>query len=603
VTTRSLPPRPNLDQLKHQAKELLRREPQTGRLRDAQRALAQEYGFASWDALRAHVESIAGPAAPPMIKPPELDSDEGLVVWNALSASGAGDVAALRRLVERDPGLSRAEYWYTPAIHFAVREGHLDAVRLLLNAGADPEWNGLHDGSLIVMARDRGHVQIARLLEEVRDRRGRVLAGSDSHPIHAAITREDTNEIRRLLDADPGLVDAGNEMGASPLHRAVGRGAQELAALLLERGASVHAVLGSAGGLGGGFWTDLQPIDLAIWHGRRSGDRGMIRLLLEHGATDDLAVAAALGDIDRVRGILDTEPARIRETRPSGRRPLSAAIEAGHDAVARLLLQRGADPTWGEPTAPRGRALHAAAAAGNQDLVELLLACGADPNSGMDSSGNAVTAAATPEIRALLVARGGTPDPYDTSWIDDDDQLRRVAGDSSETVRVPAAFTMVVGDGRRDRLERLLAAGLRVPPVLTGCQTYLLTHADMLRTLLAHGMSPDLMNWQRQTLLHHISRQPGMKRWISSGAADAIEKAGILLDAGADTSARDEEYRSTPLAWAARSGAVEMVRFLLARGAPANLPDDEPWATPLAWAERRQHAKVVSLLRRHGADR
>ena len=164
-----------------------------------------------------------------------------------------------------------------------------------------------------------------------------------------------------------------------------------------------------------------------------------------------------------------------------------------------------------------------------------------------------LSAAATPEIRALLVARGGTPDPYDTSWIDDDEELRRVAGDPTETVRVSAAFAMVVGDGRRDRLERLLTAGLRVPSVLTGCQSYLLTHADMLRTLLAHGMSPDLMNWQRQTLLHHICRQPEMKRWISSGAADAVEKAAILLDAGADISARDEEYRSTPLAWAART--------------------------------------------------
>ena len=47
-----------------------------------------------------------------------------------------------------------------------------------------------------------------------------------------------------------------------------------------------------------------------------------------------------------------------------------------------------------------------------------------------------------------------------------------------------------------------------------------------------------------------------MKRWISSGAADAVQKAAILLDAGADISARDEEYRSTPLAWAARTGAV-----------------------------------------------
>jgi ankyrin repeat protein len=168
-------------------------------------------------------------------------------------------------------------------------------------------------------------------------------------------------------------------------------------------------------------------------------------------------------------------------------------------------------------------------------------------------------------------------------------------------VRISAAFAMVVGDGRRDRLERLLTAGLRVPPVLTGCQGYLLAHADMLRTLLAHGMSPDLMNWQRQTLLHHICRQPEMKRWISSEAADAVQKAAILLDAGADIVARDEEYRSTPLAWAARSGAVEMVEFLLSRGAPTNHPDDEPWATPLAWAERRQHATVVSILRGHGA--
>jgi ankyrin repeat protein len=419
--------------------------------------------------------------------------------------------------------------------------------------------------------------------------------GSDSHPIHAAITRGGTKEVRRLLDADPGFVDVGNAVGASPLHRAVGRGMHELAALLLDRGANVHAVLSSARGLGGGFWTDLQAIDLAIWDGRRPEDRRMIRLLLEHGATLDLTVAGALGDIDRVKQILDAEPARIRETRPSGRRPLSAAIEAGHDAIARLLLERGADPNWSEPTAPKGRSLQVAAASGKHEMVELLLSYGADPNSTVDSSGSAVSAAATSQIRALLVARGGTPDPYDTSWIDDDQELQRVAGDPTETVRVSAAFAMVVGDGRRDRLERLLAAGLRVPSILTGCQGYLLAHADMLRTLLAHGMSPDLMNWQHQTLLHLVCQARDYRGRNQTNGT--VERAAILLDAGANISARDDEYRSTPLAWAARTNAVEMVEFLLSRGAPVNLPDDEPWATPLAWAERRQHAEVVSLLR------
>src|SRR5215203_5974067 len=63
-----------------------------------------------------------------------------------------------------DAQLARAEFWYTPAIHFAVREGRSEAVRLLLGAGADPEWNGLHQGSLIEMAMERGYAEIARML-------------------------------------------------------------------------------------------------------------------------------------------------------------------------------------------------------------------------------------------------------------------------------------------------------------------------------------------------------------------------------------------------------------------------------------------------------
>jgi hypothetical protein len=92
-----------------------------------------------------------------MIRPDDLESDEGRGIWETLAASANGDVAALRLLLDRNPRLSRAQYWYLPAVHFAAREGHAEAVQLLLDVGADPEWNGLHDGSLIDMARDRGH--------------------------------------------------------------------------------------------------------------------------------------------------------------------------------------------------------------------------------------------------------------------------------------------------------------------------------------------------------------------------------------------------------------------------------------------------------------
>ena len=57
-----LPERPNLDHLKKQAKHRLiklRQRAPGARLADAQHALARKYGFQSWAALKAHVESLA----------------------------------------------------------------------------------------------------------------------------------------------------------------------------------------------------------------------------------------------------------------------------------------------------------------------------------------------------------------------------------------------------------------------------------------------------------------------------------------------------------------------------------------------------------------
>lgn len=60
--SRNLPPHPNLEHLKKQAKDLLhdlkQRNPHT-KLADAQYALAREYGFASWPRLKAYVESLS----------------------------------------------------------------------------------------------------------------------------------------------------------------------------------------------------------------------------------------------------------------------------------------------------------------------------------------------------------------------------------------------------------------------------------------------------------------------------------------------------------------------------------------------------------------
>lgn len=606
LPTRVLPKHPDLDQLKRQAKELLDAvragepdalseaaarypgaDPQKFALHDAQLVLARAHGFHSWPRLKAYVSGG-------MIKPPELESDKGRDVWDTITAAAAGDTVTLQRLMERDRNLSRAEYFYAPPIHFAVREGHAEAVRILLDAGAaEAEWNGCDLDGLIGIARDRSYEDIALLLDEVRTRRRPVVPAED-HPVHLAVERNDVQRLRDLLNGDATLLNRRDAGGRTPLHLAVKRSAHEVIALLLDRGADIDATDG----------TGAQAVDLAIWSRNTlvpaRGDFHTARLLLSHGATCDLTIAAALGDLDRVTALLDQNPACLREVRPNGKRALSAAVKFGHREIARLLLERGADPNWPESDAPRGASLHAAARAGDRELVELLLAHGADSNSHVDSAGNAVYAARTPELRALLMARGGTLDPYDLVWLDEDDEvIRRVTEDpSSAELGCGGVFTAVCTRGKHDLLLRLLDAGIRVPPVVTGCHSYLLENTEMLRILLASGMNPDLPNWQRRTFLHDLCS--GDKH---GQTPDAFERAQILLDAGASISARDEEYRSTPLAWAARTNMPEMVEFLLARGAPTNLPDDPPWATPLAWAERRGHTMVAEILRKHGAAR
>jgi len=531
-----------------------------------------------------------------MIKPDDIEPG----AWEMICAAERGDAAALRRLLERDPGLARTGYWYAGPLHFAARQGHVEGVRVLLDAGADPGPALLIGEDLAAMARERGYDEVALSIEEARAARGRTVpaAAPVDHAIHSAAAAGDVEAVRRLLDTDPQLVHLGDSQGAAPLHRAAAESAREVIFLLLDRGADIHALHGAGPGNAAGYASvDHQAIDMALWEAR---DLETAQLLIGHGADHDLAISAALGEVERVTSLLDSDPARIREARPCGRRALSAAVEFGHGTIVRLLLERGADPSWPEGAeAPRGRALHTAARAGDRGLVELLLAHGADPNSSIESSGNATYAARTRELRALLMERGGRLDPYDLIWLDEDDEaVRRVTEDpASANAGCGGVFTAAATLGKCDLVVRLLAAGARVPPALTACRSYLMEDPEILRLLLESGMNPDLPNWQMATPLHDLCGRDGRGR----PHARRLECAPILIDAGANMDARDDEYRSTPLAWAARSDLPDMVELLLGRGAPTRLPDDPPWATPLAWATRRGHRRVIELLQAAGA--
>src|SRR5262245_26726828 len=116
--SRMLPDAANLDWLRKQAKrhlEGLRQTNPDAQLSDAQFAVAKEYGFASWRALKAHIDSLT------------LDGQ-------LFAAARSGDVRQMTALLDEQPDKLRTRekpYGWT-LLHAAAQKGQLAVVDLLL---------------------------------------------------------------------------------------------------------------------------------------------------------------------------------------------------------------------------------------------------------------------------------------------------------------------------------------------------------------------------------------------------------------------------------------------------------------------------------------
>jgi hypothetical protein len=182
-----------------------------------------------------------------MIRPEDLKKPEPLLwstgsgtdVWEMFCACRGGDRPAVKRLVDKDPSLVRSHHAYRTPISFAVRENRIEVVAFLLERGASPLGLAVND-SLLEICRDRGHGELERLLgAHLADTRN---ASPRGGAVAAAIREHDLPGVRRLLDASPELLHAGDPGSNQPIHWAAMTRQTEVIDELLARGANIDAV-------------------------------------------------------------------------------------------------------------------------------------------------------------------------------------------------------------------------------------------------------------------------------------------------------------------------------------------------------------------------
>jgi hypothetical protein len=458
----TLPARPSLEQQKIRAKELLKAVragepaaltrlrwshprlaqydlaalPGLAKLADAQWVVARELGFASWPALKAHIDSLRGraPVQRPFETDPQYYRDRA---WGLASVRETGERGALR-IIQR--------------FHPAFRDMAEAQVHAAAFTQADAE---------LVVAREHGFEDfggLERRLAAIRD-------GQAVEPFQQAfeaIKADDAAGFAALLDAHPDLVNAQGTNGNSLMSLALYFRRDAMMEALLARGVDLtlandkgSTALHNIAAGGGGDEGALARLDRLIAAGapveaEAYGDGGTA-----------LAMALFWGK-RRVAERLAAEgvtPLNLRVAAGLGRVPLMQAL-TGPDG--RLLPEAGRGREFHRPHSgfPPWRpsddaqeildeALTYAARNGRVEAMAWLVAQGADVNAEPYNGTPLIWATRQDRLEAIdwLLAHGAEVD--------------RPGGMGGITAFTPLQAA-ASWEGRPEAARRLLQAGARV---------------------------------------------------------------------------------------------------------------------------------------------
>ncbi|XP_076683796.1 uncharacterized protein LOC143376905 [Andrena cerasifolii] len=476
-------------------------------------------------------------------------------------------------------------------LHFAVLNGDVEIVQMLLDAGANINVENFDRKTALHDAVERMKTEVIGMLF---NREASISAANKSSITHpclptGTITINDSKDITNfMLSKMPNIDDYINKVATSrriaadpgkycpPLLHAVGKGSQELTELLLINGAPVNAV--------GEFGTT--SLHLATQHGNVK----IAAQLLRHGAYvnsactsakhegyTSLHIAAEKGD-EVITELLLSKGADVNIRGSDGVTPLRLAMRGGYLKIVELLFKRGAN--FYSTTRGGGTPLCFAIENGHGELVKVLLESGAtvDVDERYDKT-----------ILEFAVEKG-------SSIIVNHILNHRPDLNNESNSGVLMAALKGWGIEYREIVKNLLGYGFTVKP--KDVKNFM--HAavkngylELVQELLNHGTDANEIcdSWGGEGFIPlHVA--------IGSGEKVVAE---LLLNYGADVNGKDVNGE-TPLHSASDCGYEKIVELLLQRGAKINAITKHDSMTPLHIAAARGELETVKVLLKLGAS-
>jgi ankyrin repeat protein len=372
--------------------------------------------------------------------------------------------------------------------------------------------------------------------------------------------------LLKLFEKEVLDLDITDDRGRTPLSWAVSEESDKIVLLLLTY-EKVAAELKQ----------NIEP----LWWASKSGNLILAKLMLEKGASLELSKEdedrtvlslAAENGHNPIVSLLLERGARLESTDTLGRTPLWWAIKAERMTMARLLLEKGADPgCMDQPP------LLIAAESGHYESVKLLLEYFA-PIESEDSFGRTPLSNAAMNghdmVVKLLLDAGA--DIEHASRPDDQTPLSQAAEHGHDRV-----------------VEVLLKEGARTEPKGLYDLTALSYaarqgHDQVVKILVEKGAQIDSKDLYDRTAL----------MWAAGQGYDQVLK--ILVEKGAQSDLQDNSGR-TALIWAAGQGYDQIVKILVEKGAQSDLQDNSG-RTALSWAAGQGYDQVVKILVEKGAQ-